>query len=98
MSEGCVILAAGQGQRMGQRNKALLALGPQSFLATIAGLCVCANISELIVVVAAPHEAETRVAAQELGLACVSNPHPEAGMGSSVACGFKHAMHSLSAS
>jgi molybdenum cofactor cytidylyltransferase len=80
---------------MGEQNKALLMLEGRSFLATIAGLCTEAGIEELVVVVAEPHEQETRRAAEALGLACVRNEQPERGMGSSVAVGFDYALRSF---
>lgn len=91
MSEACVILAAGRGQRMGEQNKALLMLGQESFLGAIAGVCAQASIKEVVVVVAEPHGQETRAAAEALGLSCVDNDNPEMGMGSSVAIGFDYA-------
>ena len=92
MSEACVILAAGRGQRMGEQNKALLMLGDMSFLGTIAGVCAEAGIEEVVVVVADPHGQETRAAAEALGLSCVQNDEPARGMGSSVALGFDYAL------
>lgn len=96
MSEACVILAAGRGQRMGQRNKALLPFGERTFLATIAGLCRDSAVEEIVVVVAEPHERETRQEAEALGLPCVRNERPELGMGSSVAVGFEYAQRNFS--
>lgn len=91
MSSACVILAAGRGQRMGQRNKALLSLAGKSFLATIAERCAEANISEIVVVVAEPHLAETQAEAEALGLLTTCNLDPSRGMASSVAAGFAFA-------
>jgi CTP:molybdopterin cytidylyltransferase MocA len=92
MSDACVILAAGRGQRMAGRNKALLPLGGQTFLQTIAGACEAASIEEVVVVVAAPHLEETRAASERLGLRWVCNERPEDGMASSVARGFAFAL------
>lgn len=91
MSEACIILAAGRGQRMGERNKALLELEGKSFLATIAGHCREASIREIVVVVAEPHGEETKALAADLDLAWVCNEHPEAGMASSVSLAFEYA-------
>ena len=92
MSQGCVILAAGEGRRMGTKNKALLLWQGQSFLARIASLCKDIGVGEIVVVVAEPHATATEIAARELGLACVRNAHPEIGMAGSVALGFAHAL------
>jgi len=82
---------------MGERNKALLPLGGQSFLAVIAGHCSAAAIAEIVVVVAEPHGKETRAAAEVLGMRCVRNEHPEEGMASSVALAFDFALDNFTA-
>ncbi len=97
MNAACVILAAGRGQRMGTRNKALLPLEGQTFLSAIAGHCSAASIEEVIVVVAEPHLEDTESAAKALGLRCIRNEHPEEGMASSVAIAFEFARGNLSA-
>jgi CTP:molybdopterin cytidylyltransferase MocA len=81
---------------MGKRNKALLQYGDQSFLSTIAGQCALASIEEIVVVVAEPHQRETREAAESLGLRWVCNEDPGRGMASSVACGFQFARDNFS--
>ena len=98
MSEACVLLAAGQGERMGQRCKALLTLGSKTFLETIVSTCRAAAVREIVVVVAEPHASQTRALAQSLGLDCTHNAQPEMGMSSSVALGFAHALKNFSAS
>ncbi len=97
MSEACVILAAGRGKRMGGRNKALLVFQGKTFLQSIASQCVAAGIDEVVVVVAEPHLAETRAAAESLGLRWVCNETPEDGMASSVAKGFAYALREFRA-
>jgi molybdenum cofactor cytidylyltransferase len=77
---------------MGERNKALLPIGGQTFLSAIAGHCAAAAIEEVVVVVAEPHLENTRNAAKALGLGWVKNEHPEQGMGSSVALAFDFAL------
>ncbi len=77
-------------------NKALLSWRGQTFLQSIV-----ARLDELgdvrsVVVVAAPHGAETEAVASELGIACLHNGNPERGMASSVSIGFAHAMENFS--
>ncbi len=96
MSEACVILAAGAGQRMGRINKALLMWQDKSFLAHIAGICEKTAVREVVVVVADPHALATEAAAQSLGLVCVFNATPERGMAGSVAVGFDFALRTFS--
>lgn len=98
MSQACVILAGGQGSRLGGRNKALLPLGADTFLSRIATTCRQIGVEECLVVVAAPHQEETAKAAAALDVAWVSNDSPELGMASSVAVGFARAFERFSAS
>lgn len=95
MSDACVIVAAGQGARMGGIAKALLDLHGRSFLECIASRCRKAAIDEIVVVVAPPHGRETQDEAMRLNLATVENARPELGMGSSVAVGFEFAVSSF---
>jgi len=53
-------------------------------------------VEEVVVVIAAPHAASTRAAADALGLAWVVNSAPEEGMASSVAVGFQYAIDNFS--
>ncbi len=98
MSTACIILAAGRGSRMGERNKAILRRGSESFLECIARTCRAANVEEICVVVAEPHGEATRQEAQRLGLRCLENPAPERGMASSIALAFAHALSDFHAS
>ncbi|MCP4447364.1 MAG: nucleotidyltransferase family protein [Myxococcales bacterium] len=95
MTVGCVILAAGMGQRMGVQNKALLSWKGETFLECIARSCREIGARECVVVVAPPHAERTETLASTMGLACVRNPRPEMGMASSVAVGFDHAMRNF---
>lgn len=97
MSQACIILAGGQGSRLGGRNKALLAFGADTFLSRIARTCRQVGVQEVLVVVAAPHMEETVSAAATLDLAWICNDSPELGMASSVAVGFARAIESFSA-
>ncbi len=97
MKEACVILAAGQGSRLGGVNKALLPWRGQSFLAQIVATCVSQDISEIVVVIAAPHKDTTLAHARELGVHSVCNQHPEEGMASSVSVGFQYAIENFEA-
>jgi CTP:molybdopterin cytidylyltransferase MocA len=45
----------------------------------------------MVVVLGPPHAQVTRAEAERNGIPWVENPHPEVGMGSSVAIGFAHA-------
>jgi CTP:molybdopterin cytidylyltransferase MocA len=85
---GAVVLAAGEGRRLGGVAKALLRDGEASFLARIAATAAAAGVAPVVVVVGPPHEAATAAEAARLGLAIVRNPTPERGMASSIATGF----------
>jgi len=88
-----VILAAGAGRRLGGVAKALLRREDgQTFLAAIAATGRQAGVIGEIVVVADPHRTAVVAEAERLGMPWVCNPHPEHGMGSSVAVGFAEAM------
>lgn len=97
MKAGCVITAAGAGQRMGGQNKALLPCGGTNFLESIHASLVDAAVAEVVVVVAQPHLAETSELATSLGLGFLHNAHPEVGMASSVAIGFEYALREFDA-
>ncbi len=85
-----MVLAAGEGARLGSVAKALLKdEGGVSFLAKIAACCDNAGISERLAVLGPPHENVIRPRALELGFSIVSNPLPERGMASSIAVGFR---------
>ncbi len=80
-----VILAAGQGLRIGGRAKAALRLPDgRTFVDTIIATARAAGCGTIVVVTAAPHEAETR-AAISTPVQIVVNPAPERGMASSFA-------------
>jgi CTP:molybdopterin cytidylyltransferase MocA len=87
---GAVVLAAGAGTRMGGVAKALLPIADQTFLARIVGTAASAGVAaqDIVVVVAAPFDAEVGREARRLGTRVVDNPAPERGMASSVALGF----------
>lgn len=88
-----VILAAGAGRRLGGVAKALLRREDgQTFLAAIIASGRQAGVVGAIVVVAEPHRTEVVAEAERLGVPWVCNPHPERGMGSSVAMGFAEAI------
>lgn len=80
-----VILAAGEGRRMGGVAKALLPAGDATYLARIAAT---AQANELVVVVAEPHRERVSAEAERLGARIVENPDPARGMASSIALGF----------
>jgi molybdenum cofactor cytidylyltransferase len=84
---GAVILAAGQGSRLGGVAKALLEHEGQTFLARIAAACAAVE-ARVVVVVAAPHGEQVSAATRALGLAVAVNPAPERGMASSVVVGL----------
>ncbi len=92
MNAACVIVAAGQGSRLGGVNKALLPVGETSFLASIADCLRVAGCARIVVVSAVPHAEDTEAEALRLGLEVVRNPEPELGMASSVSVGFRYAV------
>lgn len=84
-----VILAAGQGSRLGGVAKALLkSRRGLPFLDQIAETARAAGIQRGIVVVGPPFGVEVAAHAGTLGLAIVENPLPDRGMASSIALGF----------
>lgn len=93
MRYAVVILAAGQASRMG-RCKALLPLSADKddhALSRLARLWADAAARH---VVTGFHAAAVEAACAALGLACVRNPQPEAGMFSSVRAGLKAVLRS----
>lgn len=88
MSDGVVILAAGEGARLGGVAKALLARGEGTFLSAIVNTARTAGVTDIVVVVGSPHGAAVAEAARALELRVVENPEPARGMASSVALGF----------
>ena len=88
MSEIAVIVAAGQGARLGGVAKALLPLGHETFLQAILRTANAAGVTAAVVVVAAPFAEEVADHARANGATVVVNPAPERGMASSIALGF----------
>jgi molybdenum cofactor cytidylyltransferase len=90
MSARIVVLAAGQGARLGGVAKALLPAGDRTFLARIVATAVAAGIAadRIVVVVGAPYGDAVGAEAARLGARAVVNPAPSRGMASSVAVGF----------
>jgi len=91
---GAVILAAGDGSRLGGVAKALLARRDGStFLASIIASARSAGRSgDVVVVVGPPHGDAIAAHARELGCRIAINRTPERGMASSVAIGFAEIM------
>jgi CTP:molybdopterin cytidylyltransferase MocA len=84
-----IILAAGEGRRLGGAAKALLARPDgRSFLATVVDSARAAGVGEVVVVVGPPYRDEVAGAARRLNIEVVDNPEPQRGMASSVALGF----------
>ena len=88
MKLGAVILAAGGGTRLGGVAKALLPIGDHTYLDRIVATAREANVTELVVVVAAPFASDVRPQAIALGATVIDNPDPARGMASSIALGF----------
>lgn len=85
---GAVILAAGEGRRLGGVAKALLARDGVTFLARIAGTARELGLVDGVVVVGPPFGDAVAAHARELRLRVVVNPAPERGMASSISLGF----------
>jgi molybdenum cofactor cytidylyltransferase len=87
-----VILAAGEGSRLGGVAKALLVHGGQdrgrTYLETIAATASAVGLVDAVVIVGEPFHREVAAHARQLGLRVRVNPAPERGMASSVALGF----------
>jgi molybdenum cofactor cytidylyltransferase len=86
-----VILAAGEGSRLGGVAKALLRPWHSegvSYLAAIAITARRVGLVDAVVVVGAPFGEAVAAHARQLGLRVRVNPAPERGMASSVALGF----------
>lgn len=88
MTEIAVILAAGQGARLGGVAKALLQLGDATFLQAILHTARAAGVGAAVVVVAAPFASQVATHAEAQGAMVVVNPAPQRGMASSIALGF----------
>lgn len=83
-----VIVAAGEGRRLGGVAKALLQLGDATFLARIVDTLRADAAVDPVVVVGPPFGDAIAAHARQLAIRVVVNPAPERGMASSVACGF----------
>lgn len=88
MRRGAVILAAGQGSRLGGAAKALLKIERDTYLQRIVRIARVAGVRDVVVVVGRPYGHAVGDHARELGLNVIVNALPERGMGSSVALGF----------
>ncbi len=93
MRRGAVILAAGQGSRLGGIAKALIKIERDTYLQRIARIARVAGVSDVVVVVGRPYGREVGDHARDLGLDVVVNALPERGMASSVALGFAAMTH-----
>lgn len=83
MKTAVVILAAGFSSRMG-RDKALLELGGKTALERVVSCYQAVDVSPIVVVSGQNHE---QLQLLQIDVNLVVNPHPEAGMFSSVKCG-----------
>ena len=88
MSVAAVILAAGEGSRLGGVAKALLPIAGTTYLARIVATAREVGLGDAVVIVAPPHGDDVAAHARELGLRVVVNPEPARGMASSIALGF----------
>lgn len=83
-----IVLAAGSSKRFGSENKLLADAGGRSVIES-----VFANVVEcgfdVVVVVTAPDQPAIENLVHMAGFTAVVNPHPELGMGTSIACGMK---------
>ena len=86
-----IVLAAGEGRRMGGTGKALIELDGRSFLERVFSTCRDGGCED-VVVVTRIGDSKTTVAANRLGAHTVFNPDPERGMFSSVQIGIQTAL------
>lgn len=82
-----VILAAGEGRRMGGRPKALVDDGGETWLERAVRVCRDGGCAD-VVVVARADSPEVAAIAASMGVALVDNPDPDRGMFSSVVLGL----------
>ena len=92
---GALVLAAGRGERLGGRPKALLPIGGQTFLEAIWRSGREGGVGEWRIVIGGPHTRETEREAARLGLPCVFNPVASEGMATSIGAGFAEAGRSF---
>lgn len=86
-----IVLAAGQSQRMGERNKLLLDAGGRPVLVRVLEAFAEADVPAVIVVTGAEREQVTDVAASVSGIRVVHNAAYRSGMASSIRCGVQAA-------
>ncbi len=84
-----IVLAAGRGERMGNRPKAILPIGDETFLSKVAGNMQRGGIAEIVVVLG--FHAEKIAPFVPEGIAILVNPAPEKDMLSSILTGLKWA-------
>jgi molybdenum cofactor cytidylyltransferase len=85
---GAVILAAGEGARLGGVAKALIQRDGETFLARIVRTAREVGLADAVVVVGPPFADAVASAARDLGARIAVNEAPSRGMASSVALGF----------
>ena len=84
-----IVLAAGSSTRFGPKNKLLADTGGRSVIeSSLANVAQCDF--DTVVVVIAPDQPEIDALIQSTGFVSVVNPHPESGMGVSIACGMEY--------
>lgn len=88
---GVVVLAAGEGRRLGLGPKAHVRLGDETFLARIVRTCRLAELQHIWVVGSAL-DTKLKAVCQALGVEPVLHPRPELGMFSSVRVGLRAAL------
>jgi CTP:molybdopterin cytidylyltransferase MocA len=82
-----VVLAAGEGRRLGLGPKAHVTLGDETFLSRVLRSCRDADVGP-VHVVGSPRDARIEAACARLGARLTLNPAPERGMSSSVNLGL----------
>ncbi len=90
MNVGAIVLAAGEGRRLGLGPKAHVDLGGATFLERVVRTCRDAGIDR-VWVVGRPTDTRIEPACEALSVALVVNPEPERGMSSSVHVGLRAA-------
>lgn len=83
-----IVLAAGASKRFASENKLLADIDGRSVIESVFTNVAQCGFDEVFVVIA-PAQSKLATLVETAGFTAVDNPHPELGMGSSIACGIR---------